>query len=65
LLGTAVVAVTPGFTVNEKDAVAVELLTSATVTVYVVAGLVALGMPVIVPVEELMLRPVGRAGEML
>jgi hypothetical protein len=65
LLGTAVVAVTPGFTVNEKDAVAVELLTSATVTVYVVTGLVALGMPAIVPVEELMLRPVGRAGEML
>ena len=59
------VAVTPGFTVSEKDAVAVELLTSATVTVYVVAGLVAAGMPVIVPVEELMLSPVGSEGEML
>ena len=41
---------------------AVALFWSVTVTVSVVAAKVALGVPVIAPVDALMINPVGRAG---
>ena len=57
------VAVTAGLTVRVKLAVAVRLFASVTVTVWTVALAVAVGVPVIAPELEAMLRPVGRAGE--
>lgn len=50
-------------TVNEKLFVAVADAASATVTVYVVAELVAVGVPVIAPVELLIDSPEGSEGE--
>jgi len=52
-------------TVRLKVAVAVALLESVTVIVYVVAALVKIGVPVIAPVVGEMLRPAGRDGETL
>ena len=63
MLGTACVAVTAELTVKLKVAVAVALFASVTVTVYVVAALVTEGVPVIAPVLDAILRPVGNAGE--
>ena len=60
---TACVAVRAPFTVSEKVAVAVALLASVTVTVYVVAELVTVGVPVIAPVVGLRLSPVGSVGK--
>jgi hypothetical protein len=48
---------------KEKLFVAVADAASVTVTVYVKAGLVAVGVPVIAPVELLIVRPEGSAGE--
>jgi hypothetical protein len=50
-------------TVNEKVFVAVKEAESVTVTVYVVAELFTVGVPVIAPVELLMDNPEGRPGE--
>ena len=61
----ATVAVRAAFTVSAKLDDAVELLWSVTVTVYVVSGLAAVGVPLIAPVDVLMFRPAGKAGEML
>ena len=45
-----------------KVAVAVKLFASVTVTVYVVALTLAVGVPVIAPVLEEMDKPVGKPG---
>jgi hypothetical protein len=60
-----VVAVTALFTVRLKVAVAVAPFESVNVTVWVVAALVVVGVPVIAPLVEEKLRPVGSAGKML
>jgi hypothetical protein len=62
---TAVVAVTAAFTVRLKVAVPVALFASVTVTVNVVAERVTVGVPVIWPVPEAMVRPAGSVGETL
>jgi hypothetical protein len=59
------VATTALFTIRLKLAVAVELLLSVTVTMYVVEGLVTVGVPVIAPFVEEKLSPAGSDGEML
>ncbi len=59
------VATTAVFTVRLKVAVAVDPFVSVAVTVYVVAAIVAVGVPVIAPLAEERLRPAGSAGEML
>ena len=50
-------------TVSENVFVAVADTASVTVTVYVVAELVAVGVPVIAPVELLIDKPAGSEGE--
>jgi hypothetical protein len=50
-------------TVREKVFVAVAEAASVTVTVYVVAELVDVGVPVIAPVELLIVSPEGSEGE--
>jgi hypothetical protein len=62
---TACVAVTAAFTVRLKVAVAVAPWESVTVTVYVLAALAAVGVPVTAPVVELKLSPAGNAGATL
>ena len=62
---TAWVAVTALSTVSEKVLDAVALVESVILTVKVVAAMGVVGLPVIVPVDVLIARPVGRAGEML
>ena len=61
---TAVVAVTE-LTARLNVAVAVAPLASVTVTVYVVVEIVTVGVPVMAPVLDDMLRPVGSAAETL
>ena len=65
LEATACVAVAAVLTVRLKVLLAVALLASVTVTVYVVAEEVTDGLPVTAPVEVLKFSPVGSAGEML
>ena len=59
----ASVVVRAAETVNENVFVAVTEAESVTVTVYVVAELDAVGVPVIAPVELLIDNPEGRPGE--
>ena len=61
----ACVAVTAALTVRLKVLVAVALLASVTVTVYVVAEDVTDAVPVIAPVLVLRLSPVGSVGDTL
>jgi uncharacterized membrane protein HdeD (DUF308 family) len=58
-------AVTGVLTVRLKLAVAVAPFVSVTVTVYVVAALVAVGVPEIAPLLVEKLSPAGSAGETL
>jgi hypothetical protein len=60
---TDCVAVTALLTVSEKVLDADALFVSVMVTVYVCVPLVAVGMPVMAPVEVLKLSPVGSDGE--
>jgi hypothetical protein len=62
-LAMACVAVTAVFTVKLKFDCAVALFASVTVTVYVVAELVPVGVPVIAPVEVERLSPAGSVGD--
>ena len=63
--GAAWLAVMALFTARLKLAIAVTPLASVTVTVKLAAELVTLGVPVTVPVDDAMLSPVGKGGEML
>jgi hypothetical protein len=65
VVGTAVVADTAPLTARLKVAVAVALFASVTVTVKVVAERVTVGVPVIWPVPEAIVSPVGKAGKTL
>jgi len=56
------VAATEAFTAMLNVEVAVALLASVTVTVYAVAPLVAVAMPVMAPVVGEMLSPAGSEG---
>jgi len=62
---TVCVALTALSTVTLKVAVAVALLASVTVTVYVVVALTPEGVPVIIPVLDAKMRPVGSVGATL
>jgi len=61
-VATACVAATAAFTARLKVAVAVALFASDTVTVYVDAAMVRVGVPVTAPVEGEMLIPAGSEG---
>ena len=63
-VATACVAVTALLMVRLKVLLAVALLASVTVTVYVVAEEVTDGLPVTAPVLVLKLSPMGSEGEM-
>jgi hypothetical protein len=65
VVGRTCVAATAAFTVRLKVAVAVALFASVTVTVYAVAELATLGVPVTTPVPEAIDKPAGKDGETL
>jgi len=62
VVGTDCVDTTGLFTARLKDAIAVALFASVTVTVYVVAELVTVAAPVMAPVVGEMLSPAGSEG---
>lgn len=63
--GITDVAVTAEFTIRLKLLLAVTPLASVIVTVKLEAACVTVGVPLIAPVDELMLKPVGSEGNTL